>query len=427
MDKVKVTGVDAKGYGKVYKLAMRDTTLSLVAKALLAYLCSYAGSGTSAFPRREKILRDMGINKDTFCKYMKALEQQSYITRHKTNSGSVYEIMQFVTGVNGAQIEVKSAGYGTIPKLVMLDSNLSAKAKGLYAYLCSFAGSGKSAWPKVATVLRDLSVSRNSYNKYLDELVGIGYISAAQKHESGRYGSNVYTLNETVFAPISNSSLQRPLKATNQPRPSAPIVVENCVENAVETVEIQNSTSEKIVSEKTAPQIFGHRNKNNKSTINSSLSFDKEEKGNKNNLAFTHEKIGVKTSPMMTRKQVKELIGYMDLYAECISWATLKETLGHFKSVGGRERFVKHSKTIVDELANQVFLFFKATGDSVLVGGILRNRESLQAALKHNLDADALSNLCCDTVNRGSEIKSLKNYLKASILNLAVASTDLSW
>lgn len=55
-DLIMIEGVDCKGFGVIPKIVTTDTNLSIGAKALYAYLCSYAGNGTTAFPRRDKIL-----------------------------------------------------------------------------------------------------------------------------------------------------------------------------------------------------------------------------------------------------------------------------------------------------------------------------------------------------------------------------------
>lgn len=68
------------GYGLIAKKVMKDTDLSLSAKAIYSYLCSYAGNETSAFPSVKLIKHELGISKDTFYKYMKELTNKSYIT-----------------------------------------------------------------------------------------------------------------------------------------------------------------------------------------------------------------------------------------------------------------------------------------------------------------------------------------------------------
>lgn len=417
-DTVKCTGVDAKGYGKIYKYSMRDSSLPLLAKTLLAYLCSYAGSGYTAFPHREKVISDIGINKDTFCKHIKTLETRGYINRHKTFSGTVYEIKQAITDTNGARLELKQMGYGTVPKLVMLDASLSAKAKGLYAYFCSFAGAGKEAWPKGSTIMFDLKVSSNSLSKYLRELVEKGYVTAVQGYENGRYTQNTYKLNDVVKAPCIRSTV----KARGKKKPH--LVVSDVVENFIEISNQEKATSEKVMSEKTVYQKTGRRNIKNNSTRNISLSCDKESKDKKNNLAYARDGIVENRSFALSKKEVKELIGYMALYSECIQWASLKEQLGHFPKRTGRERFLQYGRFVLDEVVAQLFSLFKATSENVLVGNQLYRRTELLQGLMDAIDYETIRTLYLDVVDRGSRIKNVKKYLQASVLNLALAGTQ---
>ncbi|WP_422445354.1 helix-turn-helix domain-containing protein [Thermoanaerobacterium sp. DL9XJH110] len=60
-DILQVEGVKAKGYGIIPKIVMQDPRLTISAKAIYAYMCSFAGSGTTAFPCVEKICKDLGI------------------------------------------------------------------------------------------------------------------------------------------------------------------------------------------------------------------------------------------------------------------------------------------------------------------------------------------------------------------------------
>ncbi len=54
--------IDSKGYGKIYKAVMRNRHLPLLAKTIYSYFCAYAGNGYQAFPKRNKIIRDLKIN-----------------------------------------------------------------------------------------------------------------------------------------------------------------------------------------------------------------------------------------------------------------------------------------------------------------------------------------------------------------------------
>jgi len=83
VDIFKVDGVKARGFGIIPKIAMQDPRLSLTAKAIYAYFCSFAGAGSQAFPGVKKICFDLGFTNDTFLKYRKLLEECGYIKVEK--------------------------------------------------------------------------------------------------------------------------------------------------------------------------------------------------------------------------------------------------------------------------------------------------------------------------------------------------------
>lgn len=98
------------------------------------------------------------------------------------------------------RIEVKgvnSQGFGTVSKLVMRDRNLTPEAKAIYAYICSYAGSGCTAFPSVSLILADLGMSKPRYYKHRKQLEERGYITVFQGERQGsRYAHNVYRINQ---------------------------------------------------------------------------------------------------------------------------------------------------------------------------------------------------------------------------------------
>lgn len=86
------------GYGLIPQIVTRDTWLSPGAKALYAYLSSFAGAGGTCFPSRDIMVHELNINKDTFTKYLNELKTCGYIRVHKkTDKGkkvnNIYEIV----------------------------------------------------------------------------------------------------------------------------------------------------------------------------------------------------------------------------------------------------------------------------------------------------------------------------------------------
>lgn len=211
-DVLREKGIFAQGYGTVSKYAMLDTDLSLTAKAIYGYLCSLTGKGATAFPGRDTILQALGIDKATYYKHFKILTEHGYVSveQEKVQDGkfphNVYRIednprkfaddprykaddfSQGSLSVTG----LMAAGYGRLSYMVMTDSRISVKAKGMYAYFVSFSGAGRVAFPSKEKTLFYLKISDTIYRRTLKELEQVNYIKIAQRHENGRLGVNDY-------------------------------------------------------------------------------------------------------------------------------------------------------------------------------------------------------------------------------------------
>ena len=102
-DLLQVQGRMALGYGIIPKLAMQqDQRLTIEAKAIYSYFCSYAGAGTTAFPGRSKILRDLKISEDRYYRHFTMLKKFGYITveKHKGEGGkfkrNIYTLVEMI-------------------------------------------------------------------------------------------------------------------------------------------------------------------------------------------------------------------------------------------------------------------------------------------------------------------------------------------
>lgn len=95
-------------------------------------------------------------------------------------------------------IELHSKGYGIIPKLVMQDKSLHVTSKAIYAYFCSYAGSGDTCFPSRTRICADLGISIDTFGKYLKQLTDKGYIECSQIKENGKFSHNVYILCDTI-------------------------------------------------------------------------------------------------------------------------------------------------------------------------------------------------------------------------------------
>lgn len=233
-DQLRIEGINFKGFGIIPKYVMIDQDLTIDSKTIYAYFCSFAGNGNAAFPGRDKILIDLPMGKDRYYKHLHSLVEQGYIsieqqkssTRKFTNN--IYTLISNPKkfeelpkddslNANYSRIRfsgLKSCGYGIIPKSVMIDERLTVKSKGIYAYFCSFTGTGDTAFPAKETILKHLGISENTYYKFYKVLADLNYITAVQRHIDGKLSVNDYYLSDNPDE--AKSSKGRIILTSNQ-------------------------------------------------------------------------------------------------------------------------------------------------------------------------------------------------------------------
>ena len=69
------------GYGYIPKSVMRCKNISIQAKAIYAYLISFAGRKSEAYPSRKLMCYDLNVSQDTLNKYLKELIEQKLISK----------------------------------------------------------------------------------------------------------------------------------------------------------------------------------------------------------------------------------------------------------------------------------------------------------------------------------------------------------
>ena len=82
-------GVMSKGYGTIPKLVMQHEILWIDAKAIYAYLASFAGAGDTAYPSVSIMCKHLGISRDRFYRHRKSLLDNDFIriTQHQNEGG----------------------------------------------------------------------------------------------------------------------------------------------------------------------------------------------------------------------------------------------------------------------------------------------------------------------------------------------------
>ncbi len=311
IDELRVEGVNFKGFGIIPKLIMIDDKLPIASKGICAYFYSYAGSGNTAFPGWEKIVHDLKINKETYFKYFKVLETEGYISVEKRNLGgnghgfqkNIYTLISCPKKYKTLSYDnlhadkdrvltegIKAGGYGTIPKAVMIDSRLDLKEKALYAFFCSFAGSGNTAFPKKKDILYFLHISDSAYRTYMKSLTSYGLITVTQTTSGGKFGSCLYTINENPVIPnkkegdiikspcVDFPEAQIPEAQNEDSKESSNITESPCVDfSEAQKTEVQ--TSETQIPEAKNNNIIKNSIYNKQSISHSNETITKEERG----------------------------------------------------------------------------------------------------------------------------------------------------
>ena len=430
--------IDSKGYGKIYKAVMRNRELPLLAKTIYTYFCAYAGNGIKAFPKRDKIVKDLQINKDTYTKHLSRLVEDKYISKERLSSGNVYTIMQTIPAYDKIDPpemisddemtdmlvfeNVAVKGFGTVPKLVMLDVRLSAQAKAIYAYFASFAGAGTTAFPRRSTVMRELGIkSTNTYYKHLEQLMEHSYLSVEQQKSNGRFDVCTYRLNDIV-EPGTAATLPRKRKKketsekmsygenggsignlSNIGNPDT--LMSEKVQPGGKLSDSPAEMSEKAISEKeiygkTVSHNFGHSNINNISTRNSYFMTEQ---------VYNHQRRPKPMEPdrltLFSSAEVKQRIGYDHLKSEADSWGSLlKDTLGQLDDPDDESRYYRTVNEILNEIVEQLVAILNKS----------KNAETLLS----KIEGDILALMFDDILTRWDEIRNIRAYVAALLKNL---------
>ena len=281
------------GYGIVYKAVMIDERLSLTAKAIYAYLCSYTGSKGIVFPSRARILSELKLSKNTYYEHFNQLVELDYVVIEKRknflnrNQYVINDKPSTIRTENSQQEKafnengIKALGYGIIPKSVMINSNLTAKAKGLMAYFYVLAGNGTGAFPTKKVIQKQLGISNTAYYNALHQLVENNYLTINQRKSEGKFEQNEYVI--TNFTSSQNKDTKKPKKQRS----------------STQNWDIQNCDN----------------NNNNKRYNKNNISL------NKYHISSSKSKVSVRTRSKSDKliARIKELCYYDDMMDDCLT------------------------------------------------------------------------------------------------------------
>ncbi|WP_439144652.1 helix-turn-helix domain-containing protein [Staphylococcus warneri] len=93
------------GYGLVFKRVMKDTNISIEAKALYSYLSSYAGADESSYPSVKLIKHELNIGKQRYQRARKELENAGYLQVDRKQNGNIYGSNLYTVYHNPRQVD----------------------------------------------------------------------------------------------------------------------------------------------------------------------------------------------------------------------------------------------------------------------------------------------------------------------------------
>lgn len=93
----------------------------------------------------------------------------------------------------------KKGGFGVVYQDVTRNKNISAAAKGLYAYLSAFCGVDDECYPSVETIVKEMGMGKDTFYRHINALVAAGVVEKRQTTNTyGQFGRTVYRLTHEV-------------------------------------------------------------------------------------------------------------------------------------------------------------------------------------------------------------------------------------
>ena len=147
----KLKSIYAAGYGTVPCIVMDDTTLSLQARAVYAYLCTFDSRHSMAHPEKDIMMYHLGVSRGSFEKYIKELIAHNYVKsiRESVTSPSKYILIE----------DPSAPDYGSAPLLKNSDTVHKANKYANNEYSSAYINENSTSLLKNSdTVISDTAI-----------------------------------------------------------------------------------------------------------------------------------------------------------------------------------------------------------------------------------------------------------------------------
>ena len=241
--------------------------------------------------------------------------------------------MELTLTENLSQNGINCLGFGNIPKAIMQDQRLTLEAKSIYAYLASFTGIERIAFPSKDTILQDLGMSENRYYKHRKLLEKFGYISMAKIcNKAGVVEKNIFYLEEhpTENHPTEKKTIIQKFKdliSRKSKKTSQPEKIEKSSKMALNQLNRQNEGSLNRQNEGHNNTIINNTNYFNKAIESHDVEAEKMEK-----TTYCHQ-------TRIFNKETKETIAF---YAQNQQGFDLSIALRIEKDIFGAKKVATH-------------------------------------------------------------------------------------
>ena len=108
--------------------------------------------------------------------------------------------------------------YGIVLQRIIRDPSLSAEAKAIYAYLCTFAGKNGTCYPSVSLMCKELNISETRYYRHIKKLISTGAVMVKKRRNGSRFAQNLYEVARPNVVPSPrNDGMEVPTPVSPPP------------------------------------------------------------------------------------------------------------------------------------------------------------------------------------------------------------------
>ena len=157
-------------YGIVDFKTITNKSLSIQARAIYCYLSCYANKNHTAFPCRERILKELGLSKNGYYKHYHQLEDNCImrIERSRCRNNKYHLFFRKLA---------HTQKFGFAHREIMTDPKISLAAKVVFIYITAYCPPGRTWHFKKSQITDELGISTYLLAKAIKELESHNFIS----------------------------------------------------------------------------------------------------------------------------------------------------------------------------------------------------------------------------------------------------------